>query len=85
MVIWIPCRLLSNQRVDKVAKYNLLVVREKEDGKLGCSRPCTECGKWLIVAKCLGIEIRVYHVDDRGTIVPHDGRCCKYKAYESIW
>ena len=85
MDTWTPCQLWQSQHVDKVAKYSLLVVRQKEDGKLGCSRPCTECGKWLTVARYLGIEIRVYHVDDGGVIVLHDGHCCKYKAYESMW
>lgn len=71
--------------IEKVAKYDLLVLRQREDGSLGCSRPCTECGKWIKIAKAIGLEITVYHVNEDGQIILHDGHCCKYKADETIW
>lgn len=68
-----------------MATYDLLVLRQKEDGTLGCSRPCTECGKWIKIAKVIGFDIRVYHVNEDGKITLHDGNCCKYKSNETIW
>ena len=76
---------MENHNVEKIARYNLLVVRQKTDGSLGCSRPCAECGKWLHCAKLLGIYIKVFHIDEENEIVKHDGRCCRYKAEETIW
>jgi hypothetical protein len=71
--------------IEKIASYNLLVVRQRPDGSLGCSRPCAECGKWIYCAKILGLSIKVFHIDEKDEIVPHDGRCCRYKANETIW
>jgi hypothetical protein len=74
-----------NHNVEKVAVYDLLVLRQREDGTLGCSRPCVECGKWIQVAKAIGFIIKVYHVNEIGQITLHNGVCCKYKAHEKIW
>jgi hypothetical protein len=76
---------MVGNRVEKIARFDLLVLRQKNDGTLGCSRPCTECGKWIKIARTIGFDIRVYHVDETGEIIPHDGHCCRYKADVSIW
>lgn len=61
------------------------MLRQKDDGTLGCSRPCTECGKWIKIAKAIGFDIKVYHVNEDGEIILHNGICCKYKSIETIW
>jgi hypothetical protein len=68
-----------------VERYNLFVIRIRDDGSLGCSRPCSECGKWLTLAKLIGFDLKVYHIDEVGEIVSHNGICCRYKALETIW
>jgi len=67
-----------------VLKFNLLVVRQRSDGTLGCSRPCTECGKWLNIAKMIGFDLKVYHIDEDGSVTLHNGHCCRYKANETV-
>ena len=79
--------LTMSHSIEKVAKRNfsLFVVRKKNSGELGCSRPCKECGKWITCARLLGLNLDVFHLDEDGIMIPHDGNCCKYKAYETAW
>jgi hypothetical protein len=68
-----------------VAQYKLLVVRQRADGSLGCSRPCIECNKWITCAKMVGLDLKVYHIDEDGEIISYNGVYGKYKPTDTFW
>lgn len=73
--------------VEKIAKYDLFVVRQKNDGSLGCSTPCNECLRWINCMKILGVHIKIYYIDFEGNTVEHKGHSCcgTYKPPTTIW
>jgi hypothetical protein len=74
-------------RVEKVAKYDLFVVRQKHDGSLGCSAPCNECLRWINCMKVLGVTIKIHYVDYEGKITEYNSHSCcgHYKPPDTIW
>ena len=68
-----------------MAQYKLFVARQRADGTLGCSRPCIECNKWIHCAKLVGLDLKVFHINELGEIISYDGIYGKYKPNDTFW
>ena len=72
-------RLAKKKARPKTRTYRLYSCRFVSNHKLSTSKPCSECCRWIMVAKWLGIRYRVYFSTDDGTLdewTPYD--CTRY-------
>ena len=56
------CALVRRQHYDAPSRMTLYVARRREDGSLGCSKPCGNC---MELARFAGVR-RVWYYDQNG-------------------
>lgn len=56
------CALVRRQHYDAPSRMTLYVARKREDGSLGCSKPCPNC---IALARLAGVR-RVWFYDTNG-------------------
>jgi deoxycytidylate deaminase len=56
------CALLRRQHYDAPSRMTLYVARKREDGTVGCSKPCANC---MALARLAGVR-RIWFYDQNG-------------------
>ena len=56
------CALLRRQHYDAPSRMTLYVARKREDGTVGCSKPCANC---IALARLAGVR-RIWFYDQNG-------------------
>lgn len=65
-------------------KFVITTIRYINDGTIRSARPCESCGRWIMTCRAIGINLKVVHSTDVGTLIEWNGICSKYRPKHTI-